>query len=204
MLFEAKANVNAIRADTSLWLLDPGIRAEAQGRIAEAEQALIGDVSHDPAQARALVGALQSALATERSGDPARAVSEVPKTGGLLGTELANITFGVPERTAATEAVTRLLDADAGLRAVQTQAMRDRIAAVARWLDERPGGGAAAFAAEQAALDQTIAVNQSEFDRDTTAVLSDAGLIAPVTLGALVLVTLLSVGGLWLRLREYR
>ena len=204
VLFEAKANVNAVRADMSLWLLDPTVRVEAQERIAEAEQALIGDASRDPAQARAMVAGLQSALATEQSGDAARAISEVPKAGGLLGTELANITFGVQERTAATDAVTRLFDADAEVRAVQTQAIRDHSGAVARWLDERPGGSAADFAAEQAALDQTIEVNQSVFERDTAAVLSDAGLIAPVTLGTLVLVALLSVGGVWLRLREYR
>jgi hypothetical protein len=204
VLFEAKSNVNAIRADMSLWLLDPTVRAEAQGRIAEAEQALIGDAAHDPNRARVLVGALQLALSTEQSGDAGRALSQVPKTGGLLGTELANITYGVPERTAATDAVGRLLDADTGLRAVQAQAVRDRTVAVGHWLDDRPGGGVALFAAEQAALDQTIAINQTEFDHDTSAVLSAARLLAPVTLGALVLVALLSVGGVWLRLREYR
>ncbi len=204
VLFEAKAAVNAIRADMSLWLLDAEVRTEAQGRIAQAEQALIGDASHNPAQARALVGALRSALTTEQSGDAGRAATQVPKTGGLLGAELANITFGVPERTAASDAVYRLLDADAEVGAVQGEAVRDRAGAVARWLDERPGGGAAIFAAEQAALDQTIAVNQSAFERDTAAVLSSAGLLAPVTLAALVLVALLSLAGVWLRLREYR
>ena len=203
VLFEAKAEVNAVRADMSLWLLDPTVRAEAQGRIAEAEQSLIGDASHDPNQARMLVGALQSALRIERGGDAAGAMSQVPKTGGLLGAELANVTFGVPERAAATDAVVRLLEADAELRTVQALAVRDRTGAVARWLDER-SGSAAVFAAEQAALDRTTAVNQAAFEQDTAAVLSGARLIAPLTLGALALAALLSVVGVWLRLREYR
>ena len=190
--------------DESLWLLDPATRTEALERIAQGQQALIGDSSHDPAQARGLAEALGIALATEQAGNAALARAQVPKTGGLLGTELANITFGVPERAAAKDAVNRLLEADVYLASIRIQALRDPALAVARWLDQRPGGGAAVFAAEQAALDRTIAVNQAAFDADTAAILSRARLLAPVTLGALVLVATLSVGGLWLRLREYR
>ena len=204
VLFEAKAAVNAMRADASLWLLDPAVRAEAQARIAQSEQSLIGDASHDPAQARALATGMQAADVAEREGDAARALTLVPKTGGLLGTELANITFGPPERDAATYAVDRLFAANAFVSQTMDGAQRNQPGAAAAWLDARPGGGAALFAAVQSALDRTIAVNQSEFDRDTTRILSSAALIAPVSLTALVLAVALSLGGLWLRLREYR
>ncbi len=204
VLFQAKATVSAIRADASLWLLDPAAQAEAQQRIAQSEQALLGDAGRDPAAARALTGALRTALSSEQSGNATRALTQVPKTGGLLGTELANITFGLPEREAATAAAGRVLDAGDVVRSVQAQALRDRPGAIARWLDERPGGAAPVFAAAQAALDRTIAVNQAEFDADTTAVLRSAALLAPVTLAALALTVLLSLGGVWLRLREYR
>ncbi len=200
VLFEAKSAVSAMRADMSLWLLDPSVRAEAQQRIAAAEQSLIGEASHDPAAQRALTAALPAALAAEQAGDPGRARAQVPATGGLLGTELANVTFGVPEREAAAAAVTGLFAADALVRSVQAQAAQDRALAVARWL----GAGAGAFAAEQAALDRCIAVNQAAFDESTAAALSQAGLIAPLTIGALAVTVLLALGGLWLRLREYR
>jgi hypothetical protein len=204
VLFQAKVAVSGIRGDASLWLLDPTVRAEAQGRIAEAGQVLLGGASADPIQARDLVDGMQSALAMEQRGNAKQALALVPKTGGLLGTELGNITFGVPERDAATAAVERLLAAQEVVRAVEAQALGARAAAIAHWLDGKPGGGVATFAAVQAALDRTIAVNQAEFDRDTTNMLSAAGLMAPVTLGALGLIVLLSVVGLWPRLREYR
>ena len=208
VLFEAKAAANDIRAETSLWLLDPRVRPEAAARVEQAEQALLGAASRDPAQAGSLTRGLAAASASEQAGDAARALTQVPKTGGLLGAELANVTFGVPERSAASDAVSRLLAAESLVGSVQAQAQvpggQDTAAAVARWLDTRPGGGSFAFAALQAALDRTIAVNQSEFDRDTAAMLSEARLIAPVTVAALLLAVLLSGAGLWLRLREYR
>ncbi len=203
VLFHAKAAVYAIRSDMSLWLLDPTIRAEAAARIGQSEQALIGAASTDTPTARALAAGMQAAMQTEQQGDAARALTQVPKTGGLLGAELSNVTFGVPEREAATAAVNHLLEAVAYVQAIQAQAVRDRAGAATNWLREAPGGGVPVFAAEQDALDRTIAVNQSEFDRDTTEILASAALIAPATLAALALVALLSAGGLWLRLREY-
>ena len=204
VLFAAKAAVSTVRADTSLWLMDPAVRTDAQARIAAGEQALIGDASHEPVVARALLGGLDAAQMAERSGFAARALDMVPKTGGLLGAELANVTFGARERDAATRSIAHLLDADDFVRLVQAQATRAPTAAVARWLSERPGGGVPTFAAVQSALDDTIAVNQSEFDRDTASILTSARLIAPVTAAGLAMVVLLSLAGLWLRLREYR
>ena len=204
VLFQAKAAVSAIRSDMSLWLLDPAVRADAETRIAQSQQALLGPAATNATTARTLTTGLLAALQSEQEGNAARALTQVPQTAGLLGTELANITFGSPEREAATAAVTRLLTADAAVRATQANATQDRTAAVARWTDERVGGDVPLFTSVQNALDRTIAVNQAEFDRDTTAVASTAGMVAPVILGALVLTVLLALGGVWLRLREYR
>ena len=205
VLFEAKSAANALRAAMSLWLLDPAARADAQARIDAATHALIGTDLTRPDQRRPLLEGLGRALALERDGSPSRAIAEAPHPGGLLGTELDNVTFGVAEREAATQSVALLADAEALLRAVQTQELRpDHPAAVRLWLDEDGPGGAAVFLALQAALDRTIAVNQAQFDLRITVALGRAWLIPIVICAALVATALLSAGGLWLRLREYR
>lgn len=189
VLFEAKAAASAMRADMSLWLLDPTLRADMQGRI--------------DASARALTGA-----------DLDRSEAEQAHVGGLLGAELDNITF-VGERDAATDSVRRLAAAEGVVRTLQTPdgqtpngQPRDeqlaRVLAVDRWLSNRPDGGAAAFTALQAALDRTIAINQSEFDRLVTSALATAELMPLVSCGGLALAALLAACGLWLRLRDYR
>lgn len=204
VLFQAKVAVNAIRADTSLWLLDPAARRESEARIAQSQQALLGPVTQDPRQAEALANTLFAAVQTEKNGEAARAAAQTPKVPGLLGTELANVTYGNAEREPATAASVLLLHTGDFLGALFNQAKQDRQAATARWTSERQGGGALLFAAIQTALDRTIAVNQTEFDRGTAAILASTRLLAPVTLAALALTVMLSLGGLWLRLREYR
>jgi hypothetical protein len=206
VLFEAKAAVNTIRADMSLWLLDPAARPAAQARMDAAAHALIGTDLAVPEQTRPLFAALQHALALEQDGDVAGALAAAPHPGGLLGTELDNVTYGVPERDAATQSVARLAEAEGIVRTVQTQEQQrqGRSLAVSHWLDDRPGGGAAAFAAVQAALDRTLKVNQDEFDRHVASALGNVALIPFVAGGAMALTALLAVAGLWLRLREYR
>ena len=207
VLFQARAAVNAIRADMSLWLLDPAARPAAQARIDAAAHALIGTDLASPAQTQPLLAALQWALTLERSRLPAKALAEAPHPGGLLGAELANVTFGVPEREAATQSVARLVDAMAVARAVRAQEQDQRQShfwAVHKWLDERPGGGGGAFAAVQEALDRTIAVNQGAFDSHVASALRTVALMPFVACAALALTALLAVAGLWLRLREYR
>jgi len=204
VLFQAKSSADALRADMSLWLLDPSVRTQAQARMDASAHALIGVDLGQPEQLRPLREALGRSLALERSGSATNAMSETPHPGGLLGRELDNITFGVAEWEAAIDSVARLVDAAGLVRAMQAQEGRDHTLTVGRWLSERPDGGGGAFGALQAALDRTIAVNQAEFDRRVTSALGTAGLIPVVTSGALALVALLSIGGLWLRLREYR
>jgi hypothetical protein len=205
VLFEAKSAANELRAGMSVWLLDPAARAEAQRRMDTAARALIGADLTRPAQARPLMDSLTQALASEQARDAPRARAATQNPGGLLGRELGNITFGVPEREAATESVADLAYAETVIRAVQAQEQqRDHVMAVVRWLDESPRGGTGAFLALESALDRTIAVNQSAFDRDVTSALRMSVLMPVVSTTAMVLTALLAAGGLWLRLREYR
>jgi len=148
---------------------------------------------------------LKSDRLLERVGSAAAALDTAPHPGGLLGKELENITFGAPERDAATDSVARLAGAEQVILAVTGEEQRhNHTAAVGRWLSEEPDGGAGAFLALQAALDRTIAVNQAEFDRRVARALHTATLIPWVVGAALLAAALLSMGGLWPRLREYR
>jgi hypothetical protein len=205
VLFEAKAATAAMRAAASLWLLDPATRADAQAHIAAAAHALIETDLADPGAARALLTALRRVLTLEMDGAAAEALAQAPHPGGLLGTELDNITFGAAERDPATDSVARLVEAERVIRTVQAEALKgDHAQAVARWLDAKGNGGVAAFEALDDALDRLVAVNQSEFDIRVTQALGRAQLIPVVACVTLALVALLSAGGLWLRLREYR
>lgn len=203
-LFQAKTAANALRAAMSLWLLDPDARPEAQERMGAARLALTGTDLTRPDLAAPLLNQLQRFQALERSGSAREARDTALHLGGLLGKELENITFGVPERDAATESVARLAAAEQVALAVAEEAHRNRTTAAGRWLSEGPDGGAGAFLALQATLDRTIAVNQAEFDRRVARSLDMAALIPLVACAALLAAALLSAGGLWLRLREYR
>ncbi len=192
VLFAAKGEASGLQADTSLWLLDPAARAAAQADILAKEHALFD------APIAAALPALHRAQALEDAGQPAAALAAVPHTAGLLGAELDNVTFGPAERDPATQSLERLLDMEALVTLVEQRAAQS--GTVARWLRD----GAAGFDALQAALDRTIAVNQGEFDRRVSSALRGAALIPAVSALAMAAVALLSVGGLWLRLREYR
>lgn len=210
VLFQAKGAANAVRADMSMWLLDPATRADSQARMEASVHALVGTDLGDDGRLRELRGQMAQALSAERAGQAGQALAVAPHLGGLLGTELDNVTFGVAERQPATDSFDRLLDAWALIRAVQAQAAqeeqrsRSHATTAQRWLSASPGGGAAAFEALQGALDRTTGVNQSEFDRRVGSALGTARLMPFVTVGALVLTVLLATGGLWQRLREYR
>jgi hypothetical protein len=204
VLFQAKTVANALRADMSLWLLDPAERPAAVLRMTGAARTLVAVDLGAPQAVRGLLDGLQRALTLEQQGQAGEAAAATPRAEGLLGKELANITFGVPERQAATDAMRRLVDALGVVGAVQAlEQRRLHSEAVWKWLDGR-AGGAAAFLAIEEALDRTIAVNQREFDRRVTSASGTASTMPWVTSLGMVLVALLSVGGLWLRLHEYR
>lgn len=196
VLYQAKGQVNALRAAASLWLLDPAAQPTAQAAMDDAATALVAA----PGQLTTQRPRLLQALTLEQQGNAADARGATPALGGLLGAELANITFGVPEREAATLSVVRLDQALAEIRAVQALDGRQPVFAVTRWLT----GSAAIFAGLQQALDKAIAVNQGEFDRRAGAALMAATTL-PWAVALLVLAIIpLNLGGLWLRLREYR
>ncbi len=163
VLFEAKSAVSAIRADMSLWLLDPAVRAEAQQRIAAAEQSLIGDASHDPAAQRALTAALPAALAAEQAGDPGGHGPRCRQPAGCWAPSWPTSPSACRSGRPAAAAVTRPVRGGRSSARCRRRRRRTAPCAVARWLG---GRRADAFAAEQAALDRRIAVNQAEFDAE--------------------------------------
>jgi len=193
-LFQAKVAANTLRAAMSLWLLDPAARPEAQARMGAVRKTLIGTDLTRPDLAAPLLNQLQRSMQLERVGSAAAALDTAPHPGGLLGKELENITFGAPERDAATDSVARLAGAEQVILAVTGEEQRhNHTAAVGRWLSEGLDGGAGAFLALQAALDRRVA-----------RALHTATLIPWVVGAALLAAALLSMGGLWPRLREYR
>ena len=205
VLFAAKGEVASLRGAVSLWLLDDAAQPEANARVGSALRNLITGVDlTQPDQVRQFRERLGEALRAEQAGNDKQALRIVSNFGGYLGKELGNITFGFAERQAATDSVTTLMHVVDVIRATQATDVRNRVLVVADWLRESGTGGAAAFLATQAALDRTIAVNQTEFDRRDRSARRTAALLPYGVLGALALTAGLAAGGLWQRLREYR
>ena len=80
----------------------------------------------------------------------------------------------------------------------------DHAKAARDWLSERPGGGGEAVALLVDAIDRTIAVNQTQFDRHAGAALASMATIPWLIALSLLAAPLLALGGLWPRLAEYR
>ncbi len=193
VLFDAKAEVNQLRSAMSLWLLDPATRPSAQVRLDQAAKNLTGEPLTQLARAR---------LVADGQFTPANGDVPKPELGGLLGQELKNVTFGRAEQEAAVASVDKLASAGAMVQRVQNLQMGDRQAAVSLWLEAK--GGAGAFAEAQSAIDRTIAINQGAFDRSIAQTLRTAADMPWAISAAAALVALLSMIGLWQRLREYR
>jgi hypothetical protein len=122
---------------------------------------------------------------------------------GYLAKELRNITFA-GEGEAARDTLESFLGYLAAGREVRMMAETGRRnTAVARCLDDRPGGAAGAFATFDAALGRTLGINQAEFDRaveDGFAALAyGEAWAALAALGVALLASL----GLRPRLKEY-
>jgi hypothetical protein len=202
VLFAAKSVADEIRADMSLWLLDPDARRDAQARIATAMRELFGTDLSRPTQ---VIEPLKRAQDLEKSGQPERAAAATPHFGGLLGTELNNVTFGVAERAAATQIVIALVSAERAMTRIQSQEQQGaHREAITTWLSQDRGGGAHEFNSLQSELDRTIAVNQAAFDQYVSSALAGVRQMPWVACGTMGLTALLAAGGLWLRLREYR
>ncbi len=204
-LYGAKAAASGLNAARSMWLLDPATRAESAARFTEGARALLAIDATDIKATGAIVDGLTRAVEIERAGRPDDANKAAPKLGGLLGDELGNITFGVAERQAATEAVIALLnylETDREIRRLELA--RRHIDAVSLATSGRQGGSMAAFATLDQALDRTIAVNEAEFARRTGDAVSLLGWLPVATGGALAMAVALAAAGLWQRWREYR
>jgi hypothetical protein len=204
-LFQAESSAYALKADVSLWLLEPDGRPEASAAIDREFGALASVDLRRPEVSGPLARQLDEALVLENSHEPERSAARTPHIGGLLGKELDNITFGAAERAAATASVNRLIDFAGIIASVEAlEQQGDHAAAVQRWLSERPGGGAEAILLLIAALDGAIAVNQAEFDRNANAALASMSLTPWIIDASLLFACLLSFAGLCPRLSEYR
>jgi hypothetical protein len=204
-LYGAKAVAYRLNAERAMWLLDPAGRPVTEVAFAASAAMLLGLDTADPKATGAVLDALTDALDAERAGHPAEALARTPKLRGLLGDELANITFGLAERQPATEAVIALLNylqVDRDIRRLE-RANR-HFEAVALATDHRADGGVAAFDALDTQLDRTIEVNQREFDRRTNEAVAMMGWLPWAVCGALALTVALAAAGVWQRWREYR
>ncbi len=199
-LFAAKGAAAALNGALSYWLLDPADRPAQQAAFEAHARILLDIDTRDPKVVADLRAHLLTAQRLEVEGNPAGALAALPTMGGLLGKELANITFAPAERDPASDAVRALLDTTAA--AVWVRAL----GAPVQRLDAmrtRNDAAAPAVAALQVALDRTIAVNQDEFDRDVAAAQRLVGWTPPALLAALLLIAVLTAAGLWPRYREY-
>jgi hypothetical protein len=204
-LYGAKVAAYELRAERAMWLLDPATRTQNEARFTASARALL---AVDPSDVKAtgdMIDALNRALAIERAGRPADALATTPKLGGLLGDELANITFGVAERQPATDSVVALLnylEIDREIRRLELSHTHERAVILAN--SERSGGSVAAFDTLDGALDRTIAVNESEFRRRTGDAIALLGWLPWATCLTLAAALLLAGAGIWQRWREYR
>ncbi len=196
-LFDAKGVAAAMNADLSYWLLDPAARRAASDALNARMDELLVTGSLDRSRLRANLDAAQR---LERDGHPVQAREALPAMSGLLGKELANVTFGAAERDPASDTVRFLLDfVQAANRVRSLDAPENRVRAVlARDTEAVP-----ALAGLQSALDRTVAVNQVEFDARIGRAQRLATWTPIVVCAGLALIGLLTAAGLWPRYREY-
>lgn len=199
-LFAAKGAVAAMNAGLSLWLLDPATRPAASKALDTQAWVLLDLDWRNQAETARFLAALQEGQERERRGQPAAALAAVPAKGGLLGKELANVTFGPAERDPASDSVRSLL---AALRVADLVRDRGAPGQMTEALQLRERDGAPALAGLDGALDRTIAVNQAEFDRQVGEATRLGTWVPPAVCAVLALAGLLAAAGLWQRYREY-
>ena len=204
-LYRAKAALYAINADESLWLVDPGeTRSALQDDFVKGARSILDIDGTNGSETTKLGGALSAALTAEKAGDPQRASRSMPVLKGYLGDELGNITFGVAERTPATQAVTSFIDylrIDREIR--DTESRGDHKAAIALDIGTKEGQSDWAFDQTDKAIDATIAINDEVFATRTQAALSNVAEMSPVIIAALCLTLALSGFGLYQRFKEF-
>ncbi|MFC1405159.1 MULTISPECIES: hypothetical protein [Streptacidiphilus] len=194
-LSRARAVVSDANADESRYLLDRERAPQYQDAFEAASQ-----------QIAALPGAsitgYDTALAAAVTAY--RADHTDVGFGGFYGTEFRNITF-TGERAAAEQALTTYqayeLD-DRKIRALVAEGRLDD--AIAYGTSLSPGGSNAAFEAQDAALQQVIAVNADAFGAAAHGGHGQLSFRIPLLGGAAVLVLLLCLVGVRPRLAEFR
>lgn len=199
-LFSAKVIVAEMNADLSLWLLDPAGRPGASQSFDTEARALLDLDWRDAAAVSRYVGELEAAQGLERRGEAAQALAAVPAKAGLLGKEVANVTFGTAERDPATGAVRNLL---AFLQVADRVRKLTSPGQMMEAVQLREGPGALALGKLTDALDATIGVNQAQFDLDIRKARHLVGLTPALACGAVLAAVLLAAAGLWQRYREY-
>jgi len=190
-LWHARAVAYNANADESRWLID---RAHAQ------------DYQNDFASEAGKIAALppgmdSAAVAAEcRTGS----VKNVPNSfTGFLANELRNITFP-GEQEAATQALTawgKYVGIDGQIRALQNGGRHGD--AVTLCTGTGPDQSNGAYQAFDDALGRTLAINQSEFDKDVAQGTSDLAALPVLAPLAMLAVALLAWLGIHARLREY-
>ena len=207
-LNESKASMERMNALESLWLYtsDPARRADAETAFNQQAAAVLNVA--DPSQL-ALFGRFgdvaRDTLAKECSGDSTGAHRATPTLKGLLGTALDNVTYGCAERTPLTGAVSAFLDylrIDRQIRVLEVQGKHAD--ALALCTGSEQGQSNWAFARVQSALDETVAVNDTEFNRstdDAQSVLAHMAWLLGLLVGG---AALLQCADLWIRTRDYR
>ena len=199
-LFSAKVIVAEMNADLSLWLLDPAGRPGASQSFDTEARALLDLDWRDAAAVSRYVDELEAAQGLERRGEAAQALAAVPAKAGLLGKEVANVTFGTAERDPATGAVRNLL---AFLQVADRVRKLTSPGQMMEAVQLREGPGALALGKLTDALDAVIGVNQAQFDLDIRKARHLVGLTPALACGALLATVLLAAAGLWQRYREY-
>ncbi len=190
-LWHARAVAYNANADESRWLID---RAHAR------------DYETDFHQAADKVAALPPGYSYEmtvsecQTGD----VKNVPNTfTGFLATELRNITFP-GEKDAAVQTLSawgKYVGIDGQIRALQNGGQHGD--AVALCTGGGPDQSNGAYQTFDDALGRTLAINQSEFDKDVIQSAADLALLPVLAPLAMLAVALLAWMGIHARLREY-
>ena len=199
-LYAAKSAAAALNTDLALWLLDPAARPVIS-QVLDAQARTLLDLDwRDRAATDRFLNALTAAQALERQGQPAAALAAIPKKTGLLGAELANITFGTAERDPASEVARNLIRFLRVADQVRDQAAHGGLATA---LQLRRRDGVTALNGLAGALAATILVNQAEFDRQVDHAQRLVRLTPAIACGVLAAAVLLAAAGLWQRYREY-
>lgn len=197
-LYNAKATLNAMNADESMWLLD-NVHGFDITFFSKAKKVLDIDFS----KSTEIVQQLDAALLLEKQDRADDAKLKTPKLTGNLGEEISNITFGIAERKPATDAVKLFISYMDIDNKIRTLAKTDKNAAIKLCIGNNEGQSNWTFERLMKAIDAIILENETEFsDRFDQATTIING-VKWVSIISLVLTALFTAFGLWQRIEEF-